>query len=68
MLTMLADEDAVVAAMRAGARGYLLKGCGPEEIIRAIQAVGSGEAILGPAIAGRLADFFADPPDPSAAD
>jgi DNA-binding NarL/FixJ family response regulator len=45
--------------MRAGARGYLLKGASPDEVMRAIAAVGSGEAIFSPSIATRLIDFFA---------
>ena len=58
-LTMLEDDDSVFAAMRAGARGYLLKGALKAEILRAIQDVASGEAIFGPAIARRLMQYFA---------
>jgi DNA-binding NarL/FixJ family response regulator len=58
-LTMLEDDDSVFAAMRAGARGYLLKGTLKAEILRAIQGVASGEAIFGPAIARRLMQYFA---------
>jgi DNA-binding NarL/FixJ family response regulator len=58
-LTMLEDDDTVFAAMRAGARGYLLKGADEAEVTRAIQAVAHGEAIFSPAIAGRLIQFFA---------
>lgn len=57
-LTMLEDDDSVFAAMRAGARGYLLKGALKAEILRAIQDVASGEAIFGPAIARRLMQYF----------
>jgi DNA-binding NarL/FixJ family response regulator len=60
MLTMFDDDDSVFAALRAGARGYLLKGALKAEIMRAIRSVGSGEAIFGPAIARRLMQFFAD--------
>jgi DNA-binding NarL/FixJ family response regulator len=63
VLTMFEDDDSVFAAMRAGARGYVLKGSGQDEIVRAIHAVGAGEAIFGPAIAERLMDFFASRPD-----
>lgn len=53
--------------MRAGARGYLVKGSDQDEILRAIRAVGAGEAIFGPTIASRLIDFFSGdlkgPPD-----
>ena len=58
-LTMLEDDDTVFAAMRAGARGYLLKGADEAEVLRAIHAVAHGEAIFSPAIAGRLIQFFA---------
>jgi len=61
MLTMIEDDDSVFAAMRAGARGYLLKGALKAEILRAIRGVSSGEAIFGPAIARRLIDYFAAP-------
>jgi DNA-binding NarL/FixJ family response regulator len=44
--------------MRAGARGYLLKGAAPDDIVRAITAVAAGEAIFSPALAGRMAHFF----------
>lgn len=59
VLTMFDDDDSVFAAMRAGARGYLLKGSDHDETLRAIRAVGAGEAIFGPAIAERLIAFFA---------
>lgn len=61
MLTMFEDDDSVFAAMRAGARGYLLKGALKAEILRAIRGVYSGEAIFGPAIARRLTQFFTQP-------
>ena len=49
VLTMFDDDDWVFAAMRAGARGYVLKGAEQQEIARAIMAVAAGEAIFGPA-------------------
>jgi DNA-binding NarL/FixJ family response regulator len=58
VLTMLEDEESVFAAMRAGARGYLLKGAAQEDIERAVRAVAGGEAIFGPAIAERIIEFF----------
>ena len=61
VVTMFEDDDSVFAAMRAGARGYLLKGANQAETLRAIRAVGNGEAIFGPAIAQRLIGFFAAP-------
>ena len=59
VVTMYEDDHSVFNAMRAGARGYLLKGASPDEVLRAISAVGSGEAIFSPAIATHLIDFFA---------
>lgn len=59
-LTMFDDDDTVFAMLRAGARGYLLKGALKTEILRAIRAVTSGEAIFGPAIARRLMQHFTD--------
>jgi DNA-binding NarL/FixJ family response regulator len=59
VVTMFEDDSSVVAAMRAGARGYLLKGATHTEMARAIRAVGEGEAIFSPAIAARLMEFFA---------
>ncbi len=62
VLTMFDDDDSVFAAMRAGARGYLLKGSQRDDILRAVRAIGRGEAIFGPAIADRLIDYFAATP------
>lgn len=59
MVTMFEDDQSVFAAMRAGARGYVLKGAKHDEMLRAIRAVGNGEAIFSPAIATRMMDFFA---------
>ena len=59
VLTMFEDDDSVFAAMRAGARGYLLKGADQTEILRALHSVQNGEAMFGPAIARRLINFFA---------
>ncbi|MGE3075423.1 MAG: response regulator [Dehalococcoidia bacterium] len=61
VLTMHDDDDTVFAAMRAGARGYLLKGSEQEEVTRAILSVANGDAIFGPAIADRVLKFFAAP-------
>jgi DNA-binding NarL/FixJ family response regulator len=62
VLTMLDDDDSVFAAMRAGARGYLVKGASQQEIVRAITGVAAGEAIFGPGVARRVLGFFASPP------
>lgn len=59
MVTMFEDDQSVFAAMRAGARGYVLKGAKHDEMLRAIRAVSSGEAIFSPSIAARMMDFFA---------
>jgi len=59
VLTMFEDDDSVFAAMRAGARGYLLKGADQTEILRAIHSARNGEALFGPGIARRLINFFA---------
>jgi DNA-binding NarL/FixJ family response regulator len=61
ILTMFDDDDSVFAAMRAGARGYVLKGADQDEMLRVIRAVGRGEALFGPAIAARLMTFFSAP-------
>jgi len=67
VLTMFEDDASVFAAMRAGASGYLLKGAEQAEIVRAIQAVASGEAIFGPTIARRVLDYFSAPHTPGPA-
>jgi DNA-binding NarL/FixJ family response regulator len=61
VISMHEDDDSVFAALQAGARGYLLKGALKAEILRAIRAVTSGEAIFGPAIARRLMQYFSAP-------
>ena len=66
MLTMFDDDDSVFAAMRAGARGYVLKGAQQEEIVRAIQAVAAGEAIFGPAVARQVLGLASAPSAPGA--
>jgi DNA-binding NarL/FixJ family response regulator len=65
VLTMHEDDESVFAAMRAGARGYLLKGAEQDDVTRAIAAVGRGEAIFGPAVASRILKFFAAGPRPA---
>jgi DNA-binding NarL/FixJ family response regulator len=65
VLTMHDDDDTVFAAVRAGARGYLLKGAQRAELLRAIRSVVAGEAIFGPGVARRLVDFFARPASPA---
>lgn len=58
VITMFDDDDSVFAAMRAGARGYLLKDADKDEVVRAIVAVERGEAIFSPAIAQRMMQYF----------
>src|ERR671920_2381256 len=59
MLTMFEDDDSVLAAMRAGAHGYVLKGADGAETLRAIRAVAAGEAIFSPTITRRFTQYFA---------
>jgi DNA-binding NarL/FixJ family response regulator len=61
VLTMFDDDDSVFSAMRAGARGYVLKGAPPSEILKVVRAVAAGEAHFGPEIAKRFVDFFSTP-------
>lgn len=66
VLTMVEDDQAVFAAIQAGALGYLLKGAGQEEISRALASVATGQAVYGAGIARRLRGFFAGGGDASA--
>lgn len=67
VLTMLDDDDSVFAALRAGARGYFLKGSGEPEIVAAIQAVANGTVVFGPVVARRVVEYFTGgPPTPAA--
>jgi DNA-binding NarL/FixJ family response regulator len=61
VITMFDDDGSVFAAMRAGARGYLLKDADKDEVVRAIVAVERGEAIFSPAIAQRMIQYFSAP-------
>jgi DNA-binding NarL/FixJ family response regulator len=54
VLTMIDDDDSVLAALRVGARGYLLKGAAQEEVLAAIRAVASGGAVFGAGAAERV--------------
>jgi DNA-binding NarL/FixJ family response regulator len=64
VLTMYDDDTSVFEAMRAGARGYLLKGADQDEIVRAVADVADGGAIFGPSVARRVIEFFAAPRPP----
>ena len=68
MLTMFQDDDSVFAAMRAGARGYVLKGADQAVLLRAIRAVANGESLFSPEIATRLMQFFANLKPPPSVD
>jgi DNA-binding NarL/FixJ family response regulator len=65
VLTMFEDDDSVFAAMRAGARGYLIKGASQDDISRAIATVAGGGAVFGAGTARRVLDFFAAPTRPA---
>ena len=58
VVTMFEDDSSIFSAMRAGARGYILKEANEDEVLRAIRAVAQGEAIFGPSIARRMVQFF----------
>jgi DNA-binding NarL/FixJ family response regulator len=62
VLTMVDDDQAVFAAVQAGAMGYLLKGAGQDEIARALASVAAGQAVYGPEVARRMRAFFAAGP------
>lgn len=58
VVTMVEDDVSVFMAMRAGARGYVLKGTRHEELLQAVRAVAAGQALFGPAVAARMMHFF----------
>jgi len=58
VMTMASDDEAVVAAMRAGARGYVVKGSGRAELLRSVRAVADGQAVFGQDVADRLTAYF----------
>lgn len=69
VLTMLVDDESLFAALRAGARGYLLKESSREDIRRALEGVASGQAVLDPQVAARVLGSVSPAtgaPDPSA--
>ena len=61
VVTLFEDDDSVFMALRAGARGYVLKDADEEEMVLSIRAVGKGEAIFSPAIAERVLAYFTSP-------
>jgi DNA-binding NarL/FixJ family response regulator len=58
VLTLHDDDESLFSALRAGARGYLLKGADRAELVRGILSVAAGEAVYGPAVASRIVEFF----------
>jgi DNA-binding NarL/FixJ family response regulator len=58
VMTMSTDDDAVVAAMRAGARGFVVKGAGRRDLVDAVRTVAEGGAVFSPVVADRLAGYF----------
>lgn len=61
VLSMSGDDESVFAAVRAGARGYVLKGSDPEALVRAVHSVADGDAVFGPGLAERMLTYFARP-------
>jgi DNA-binding NarL/FixJ family response regulator len=59
VITLFEDDDSVFSALRAGARGYILKDADEEDIIRAIHAIANGDSLFGPSVASRMLSFFA---------
>ncbi|HET9649399.1 MAG TPA: response regulator transcription factor [Microlunatus sp.] len=59
VLTMYDDDDTVLTAMQAGARGYLVKGAAQADIVTAIRAVVAGQVVFGPGVANKVLDYFA---------
>lgn len=64
VLTMFDDDNSLFAALRAGARGYILKGAAQEDIVRALEALTRGEAIFSPGIARQVLAYFGSGPRP----
>ena len=62
VLTMFDNDESLFTAMRAGARGYLVKGAEQEQIVRAIQAIAAGEVVFGAGIAARALAYFTGAP------
>jgi DNA-binding NarL/FixJ family response regulator len=61
VLTMLDEDESVFAAMRAGARGYVVKGADTEDVLRALESVARGDAVFGPAVASRVLSYLTRP-------
>jgi DNA-binding NarL/FixJ family response regulator len=61
VLTMLDEDESVFAAMRAGARGYVVKGADTDDIVRSLESVARGDAVFGPAVASRVLSYLTRP-------
>ena len=61
VLSMLDEDESVFAAMRAGARGYVVKGSATDDVVRAIESVAHGDAVFGPAVASRVLSYLTRP-------
>jgi DNA-binding NarL/FixJ family response regulator len=61
VLTMLDEDESVFAAMRAGARGYVVKGADTDDVLRAVSSVARGDVVFGPAVAGRVLSYLTRP-------
>jgi DNA-binding NarL/FixJ family response regulator len=61
VLTMLDEDESVFAAMRAGARGYVVKGADTDDVVRALESVARGDAVFGPAVATRVLSYLTRP-------
>lgn len=59
VITLFEDDDSVFSALRAGARGYVLKDADEDELLRAIHAIANGDSLFSPSIANRVLAFFA---------
>jgi DNA-binding NarL/FixJ family response regulator len=61
VVTMLDEDESVFAAMRAGARGYVVKGADTEDVLRAVESVARGDAVFGPVVATRVLSYLTRP-------
>ena len=61
VLTMLDEDESVFAAMRAGARGYVVKGADTDDLLRALESVSRGNVVFGPAVASRVLSYLTRP-------
>jgi DNA-binding NarL/FixJ family response regulator len=61
VLTMLDEDESVFAAVRAGARGYVVKGADTDDVLRALESVARGDAVFGPAVASRVLSYLTRP-------